>query len=231
MSIKKKNTGVNSFEMYFEWFLNELKEAGYVKEYYREPFGITLYEASKLERYNFSTKTPKIEEYSITRDDVYTMDYFVVWDKSAENIFYKLMDGTPMVMTLDFECPFYAFVNQEEKIVSLCDVKPASGAIIYGNNTSGVTFPIKQKVLYNNLGIYINKVIPIPYSSKGEIKSGGSVALFSSVFCPRRFRFSDAGKQPRLIKYKIRSLQDFVQIQTKELHRRLAIINGQQKLL
>ena len=54
-------TEKNQLEIYFEWYINELKEAGYIKIVKREPFPILVSDAVERKRYDFSVKTPRIE--------------------------------------------------------------------------------------------------------------------------------------------------------------------------
>ena len=159
-------TDKSMWELYFEWYVTELKEAGFIKLIKREPFPILVSDEASRKRYNFATKTPKIEEYKLFRQNTYTTDYILIWEKHSQEIFYNLLDDSPVRVY----CPFYAMVDSEGEHVSFADVKRAAGALSFGGNSSDYTFPIIQKIIYNVYGIYINKAIPIPIVSKGEVK-------------------------------------------------------------
>ena len=192
-------TEINQLEQYFLWYLNELKEAGYIKFFSRESFPILVTDDVKNKRYDFSLKnTVRVEEYNLFRKNTYTYDYLIIWDKKAKEIFYNLLDDNP----IRIYCPFYACVDKKGEHVSFCDVKPPSGAMIFGNNTTSYTFPILQKIIYTVYGIYVNKSIPIPLMSKGAIKSGNKTALFNTTFVPKRYLLTDGGMQGREIKFK-----------------------------
>ena len=209
-------TEINQLEQYFLWYLNELKEAGYIKFFSRESFPILVTDDVKNKRYDFSLKnTVRVEEYNLFRKNTYTYDYLIIWDKKAKEIFYKLLDDNP----IRIYCPFYACVDKKGEHVSFCDVKPPSGAMIFGNNTTSYTFPILQKIIYTVYGIYVNKSIPIPLISKGAIKSGNKTALFNTTFVPKRYLLTDGGMQGREIKFKKQSLKEYVAYKEKEIKR------------
>ena len=209
-------TEINQLEQYFLWYLNELKEAGYIKFFSRESFPILVTDDVKNKRYDFSLKnTVRVEEYNLFRKNTYTYDYLIIWDKKAKDIFYNLLDDNP----IRIYCPFYACVDKKGEHVSFCDVKPPSGAMIFGNNTTSYTFPILQKIIYTVYGIYVNKSIPIPLMSKGAIKSGNKTALFNTTFVPKRYLLTDGGMQGREIKFKKQSLKEYVAYKEKEIKR------------
>ena len=209
-------TEINQLEQYFLWYLNELKEAGYIKFFSRESFPILVTDDVKNKRYDFSLKnTVRVEEYNLFRKNTYTYDYLIIWDKKAKEIFYNLLDDNP----IRIYCPFYACIDKKGEHVSFCDVKPPSGAMIFGNNTTSYTFPILQKIIYTVYGIYVNKSIPIPLMSKGAIKSGNKTALFNTTFVPKRYLLTDGGMQGREIKFKKQSLKEYVAYKEKEIKR------------
>ena len=220
-------TEQNMLETYFEWYINELKEAGYIKLVKREPFPILVSEAMEKKRYDLKTKTPRVETYKLFSRNTYTCDWVIIWDKSAKEIFYNILDDNPTRIY----CPFYAVVDGEGEHISFVDVKPPAGAMIFGNNTSGYTFPILQKIIYTIYGIYVNKSIPIPLMKKGTVKSGNKSALFLTTFVPKRYLLTDGGMQGREIKYKKQSLKEYVEYKQKEIKRINELFNKQTTLL
>ncbi len=220
-------TEQNQLETYFEWYINELKEAGYIKLVKREPFPILVNEAVEHKRYSFTVKTIRVENYKLFNRNTYTCDWIIIWDKSAHEIFYNLLNEDP----IKIYCPFYAIIDAKGEHVSFVDVKPPAGAMIFGNNTTGYTFPILQKIIYTIYGIYVNKAIPIPLMKKGEVKSGNKQALFITTFIPKRYLLTDGGMQGRDIKYKKQSLKEYVAYKTRELQRINNLFSKQTELL
>lgn len=221
-------TEINQLETYFLWYLNELKEAGFIKYFARESFPILVTDNVKHKRYSFATKTPKIEEYVLFRQNTYTYDYLIIWDKKAEEIFYNILDENRPVR---INCPFFASVDAKGEHVSFCDVKPPAGAMIFGNNTTGYTFPILQKIIYTVYGIFVNKAIPIPLMSKGQIKSGGKQSLFTTTFVPKRYLMTDKGMQARDIKFRKQSLKEYVFYKEREIKKINELLPKQLELL
>lgn len=220
-------TDQNWLETYFEWYINELKEAGYIKLVKREPFPILVSENVEHKRYSFSTKVPRVENYKLFQRNTYTCDWIIIWEKHAKEVFYNLLDDSP----IRIYCPFYAIVDAKGEHISFVDVKPPSGAMIFGNNTSGYTFPILQKIIYTIYGIYVNKSIPIPLMAKGVVKSGNKQALFLTTFVPKRYLLTDGGMQGRDIKFKKQSLKEYVDYKTREISKINNLFNKQTELL
>lgn len=206
-------TEQNQLETYFEWYINELKEAGYIKLVKREPFPILVSEAVDHKRYDFSTKTNRIENYKLFQRNTYMCDWIIIWEKHAHELFYNLLNNDPIRIF----CPFYAMIDAKGEHVSFFDVKPPAGAMIFGHNTTGYTFPILQKIIYTIYGIYVNKAIPIPLMKKGTVKSGNKQALFITTFIPKRYLLTDGGMQGRDIKYRKQSLKEYVTKQSRDL--------------
>jgi hypothetical protein len=221
-------TEPNQLETYFEWYINELKEAGYIKIVKREPFPILINDAVTHKRYDFSTKNVKTENYKLFNQNTYTCDWVIIWEKKSQEIFYNIIDSDSPIR---IHCPFYAIADKNGEHVSFVDVKPPAGAMIFGNNTSGYTFPIIQKMIYTIYGIYVNKAIPIPLMSKGVVKSGNKSALFVTTFIPKRYLMTDGGMQGRDIKYKKQSLKEFVEYKLREINRINLLFNKQITLL
>lgn len=218
----------NSIELYFEWFLNELIEEGYVEKYDREAEKLSLFPIYNHKRLKtFKTKDPIEEPFMFMRDLSYHYDYRIFWTEKGNNLFYQEF--------VEDE-PFYygkpVFVSQkanftdkdgntESKMISLVDVKPPPAIARFGNVSTIHTFPIVQKILFNLWKIYVNKTVPIP--TKG---SGHSSALFCVCFTPKRYLFTDGGKQGRKINFKFQTLEEFIEIRKKEIKRVENEING-----
>lgn len=213
MAINAKQNDKNSFEVYVGWFFQELKEAGYIQDYYFEPETIRVMDKAVYKRYDVKKTKANVEDFNILPEDNYTYDYLVIWNEKAKDIFFNLLDGTPVKT----QTPFYSFRNQNGQFVTVHDVKPAIGASTFGNQGSAFTFPVKQKIIYYKFGIFVNKTIPIPYVSQGRVKSGNASALFTACFCPKRYYFTDGGGQVRKINFRTQSLEQYVVKKQAEL--------------
>lgn len=220
-------TEINQIELYFEWYIQELKEAGFILSYKREPFTILVNKEITHKRWNFKTKTPKIEDFRLLPDIKYTFDYSIVWAKHAHELFYNFIDEKPIRVWT----PFYAMIDADGEHISFVDVKATSVGSKFGNNTSAVTFPILQKMIWTLYGIIISKAVPIPMASKGKVKSGNNISLFTTTFVPRRYHLTDGGGQARTIHYKKQTLKEYVMYKKKEIEKINAVMSVQTTLL
>jgi len=171
---------MNNEEQVFEDWLNELKDNGYVIDFEFEPVSFTLADAEVI------TPAHKLRKVS------YTPDFIIEWDKKAENLFYCLKGykGKDKGLHLAKE--------QDGKIISYTDIK---GVFANSRNTSAITFPIIQKLLYKNQDIFVNKIKPL--DPKG---------LFHQTFTPASYFYVKNSKLPklRITKFTMKTLQSYL---------------------
>ena len=192
----------NMTEVYFEWWLEELKSHGLVKEYTREPKTFELYAALPI-YYNqhYNKKEPIIKNFNLFQPITYTPDYKVVFDKRMLNKLFGTIDinsseidewGFSKPGSIFQETLFYSTSDMKEGNFELWfDVKPPSSALRFsGSLGSSRDFPIKQRLVYEKFGIIINKVVPI----------GNKNSLFSKTFMPERYKWTDKSGQLRKMK-------------------------------
>jgi hypothetical protein len=209
MSEPKKQTERNKIEEYFEWWLHDMVDAGYIISWSREPETFQVLGTSEYCRMKrFKTKSPVHEVFNLFQEISYTYDYLIVWAPSAEYLFYEEINEQGVFQF--GKPPFVAHSRQYDdgtvKVISYIDVKPTSAVAKAGGKvSSSTTFPIKQRILWDTRKIYINKCVPIPMAG-----TGFTIALFPKVFTPRRYIFTDGGGRARKIHFKVRTLEAFV---------------------
>lgn len=177
-------------EMHFNWWLDELKDAGYIKQYCRAQSFILS------EPVQFSILIPrkkiddKIENRELLSGHIYTPDRYIIWDKPAREIFIRPIDN---VMLPEWKnIPFPAKYDEAiDEYFSLVEVKPA-----FDQNNMTRLFIINQKWMMHKFGLYVIKITP--------------KKLFQQTFTPVRYHFTDKSGKPRLIDYKTTSLQEYV---------------------
>jgi hypothetical protein len=188
-------------EEYFSYYLDELKLAGYIDEWYYEKDTFNLSESVSLPYLTFSRKKI-IEKYEfILHKASITADFTIRWNKKAENIFY-LNPVIPIVFKIK-DIPFR--INSQD--VSYVEIK----AEYEGNTSSSISFPYKQKWLYSKYGIYIQKIRPFSYTKTKGI-------LFQNTFTPEivigkeiYYKNCKGGKTGESkLKYNIKSLKNFI---------------------
>lgn len=201
----KTKTEINTIELYFEWWLLEMQSAGYVVDFIREPEQLLVMDSATYGRYKrFKTKEKEVEEFNLFPKIQYTYDYKIIWNEKAEYLFYEealkgevFLFGNPV---------FIAHRDKENRVYSLVDVKPTNSVQRMGGKvSSAITFPLKQRMLWERDRLYINKVVPMPMSG-----TGFSSALFIKTFVPQRYLLTDGGGQRRKIKWPTVQLKDYV---------------------
>jgi|GEM_PF-2407877 hypothetical protein len=158
-------------EEYFSYYLEELQETGYIREWSYESDTFDLSE-SVSEPYLQQGKYKVLEkaEHLLHKASI-TADFTVVWTDKAKNIFY-LDRGEPIDCNAK-DIPFR--INNMGAPTSYIEVKGSHEA----NTSSSISFPYKQKWLYDKDDIYIQKIKPFAPKTKSGI-------LFQSTFTPKK---------------------------------------------
>lgn len=200
-------TEINDLEKYFEWWLNELVDIGFVKWYKREAevFVIPSSTYGRLKR--FKTKDNVLEVFNLFPQIEYSYDYIICWEPVSEYIFYEIVDDSEL---FQFGKPSFIAFNREiddkKCVVSYVDVKPTNSVQRRGGKvSSSITFPLKNRMLWDLQRVYINKVVPMPMSGTGFHSS-----LFTTTFTPRRYVYTDGGKAIRKVHFVIKTFKEFL---------------------
>lgn len=166
-------------EEYFSYYLEELKQAGFVKDWGYEVNTFTLSEPVVNYYYKNVRGKTVVKSEHLLREASITADFSILWDKKAENIFY-LNTEVPIkgsVRDIPFRVNTTVEEDGEQKFISYVEIK----AYYEKNTSSSISFPYKQKWLYDKTGIYIQKIKP--FSPK---KSKRADTLFNLTFTPRK---------------------------------------------
>lgn len=207
-----KESKKSSSELYFEWWLDELKESGLVLSWEREPETFVLANAEPVYYYQRKKKLEVQNSFNLFKPITYTPDYRVVFSKKLYNKFFGLIKNACLVghgnrfvnflqddesidvgsvyQNVSYYTTIYDSITPEYFTLYF-DVKPPSAILAFASNVSSSReFPIKQRLMFEKHGIYVNKVVP--YGSKN--------CLFTKTFLPKRYRYTDANKGPRKLK-------------------------------
>lgn len=188
-----KNTEKNNFEMYFEWWLDDLIKEGDVISYEREPKTFVLCDEIKpsfIKATQLKTKVKQEKKkFTLFNEVSYTPDYVVVFtQKGAEKWLNRIFSDGSLEKSFDDKKPFIFCGWDKTEIEVYFDVKPPSKAIRFSSSLgSSREFPIKQRLMFERYGIYVNKVVPI----------GSKNALFNKTFIPERYKLTDKGTRLR----------------------------------
>ena len=163
-------------EIYMSWWLDELIEAGYVESYKYEERTLILMNEVKVPWFERKKTSIKEREHHLFAESTYTPDFEITWNKKAYGIFITGFPSNkrPYFMGADFNV---------DGADCLIDVKGDHAMGASRGNFSQFSFPYKQKMAWQNLKIYVQKIVPIK--------------LFRETFVPQRYFLTDGGKQPR----------------------------------
>jgi len=175
-------------EKYFSWYLDELKEAGFVEKYEAQPESYVLAEPVSYS-YNKYLKT-KVKHIgkALIQKHIYTADFKIYWAYKARGIFfYNILDEKDLT-----KIPFVTVHSN----YTLIEIKPC-----FDRNNMTRLFTINQKWLYKEHSIYAEKIIVDKKNGKG---------LFPDTFTPAGYLLTDKTNKPRKLKYEPRSLNQYL---------------------
>ena len=200
-------TEKNNFEMYFEWWLDDLKEEGFITEYVREPQTFILKPEVEVS-YPKSKRILKIAKQAILNPITYTPDYKVAFTQKGVNILFLVISEMGSLSEKYNRNLHFLFVEnlrslKDNMYVLYFDVKAPAKAIRFSSGlSSSREFPIKQRLMYDLKGIFVNKVVPV----------GSSTSLFEKTFYPKRYFQTDKERGLRKGMENKRTIKDFLKL-------------------
>lgn len=182
-------------EQYFEWWLEELQDNGYINNFAKAK---TYELIPKIEnKYIEKLKTKDKEKVQLIENShSYTPDYEIHWNIKAKDIFAQNFIYPPEyykeeTIKLDNNC-FWQVKGTK------CLVEVKGGFSLHGqlrNNS------VDRKLMLEKYGIYVN-LVKIP-------------DLFKMLFIPQKYLLTDTVKQNRIIHFPIKSLEQYIKEKTK----------------
>jgi len=195
-------------ELYFAYYLQELQDSGYIKEWAYEKLCFILTEPySRQYKKQLKSKVKTEEEFLLSKSSIQE-DFYIEWDKKAENIFY-LNPNIPIKKPVK-KIPFRLSTKDvSNKLITLVETKGFNSSAV----SSNTSFPYKQKFLLYKEGLYIQKVYPFSYKKSKK-------TLFRDTFMPDRVLQSETyinttvyGKKgDSKIKYPVKTLSEFIKL-------------------
>ena len=199
----------SELEYNFCLYLEQLQEAGFIKEFGYE---IHKYILSKSVYLPYllqqKTKTKECTEFTL-RENTYQPDFSVVWDISAENLFF-LTRYKPIGCKVG-EIPFRLtreVPSSQEGYLSEIEVKP----IFEGKLKSSTEFNIIQKQLYKEQGVLIDKIQPEKLFKQTFVPD----KLIASNVYQKQSKFGTKGSSK--YKFHVRDLQEYLKYRGYEIN-------------
>jgi len=159
--INAKTEGIQSDEeLYTAYWLEELKDAGYIKEFILQPASFKLADAVVFDWIkDTSTKTIKNrfedKKSNMLEAIEYTADAHIMWDMSAMNLFFTVDKPRNNKCKLLIAHIGLSEDTKEWVAHSYIEVKP-----VFDQNNMEREFKIKQKWVYQKYNTFINLVVP-----------------------------------------------------------------------
>lgn len=171
-------------ELYFSWYLDALKDRKYID---RWEVTEVSYELTKGLKHEYIKPMKRVEdkvlEQTILKPSSYNPDFLIYWNKKALGVFVSELRNTKGKINTAFIC--------DEQLISVVETK---GGFDMGNMTRLVINNIK--FVYEKYNIYIN-LIKVP-------------DIFKKTFTPDRYFMTDKTFKPRTIKFKAKTLSEFI---------------------
>ena len=175
-------------ELLFSYYVNELLVGGWLKKATYQPESFTLSKEQCVDVFIKKKNHNESKQIKILNKHSYTADWELIWNKKASGIFYWLDGGVYDQGVFPYSKPrkdkFIPFMaqNGDEGLTSYIDVK---GEFVSQSNSSGITFPLNQKWIYNVLDLFIQKIV-VSLSEK---------SIFARTFTPRTIITSEVYKK------------------------------------
>jgi hypothetical protein len=190
-------------ELYFSWWIQELIDRNIITSIKYQPKSFILSESVPIQWIEVLKSKTKQKNITLLSEHIYTADFLISWNIKVKNKIFVCLED---LISNPKEFPFIAQKNKENNYFSVIDVK---GTFVGKNNSTGITFPLNKKWVFQKYGIYIQKVIPNPSINK-EGKMIPVSALFNKTFVPVRFLATDKSLKERKIKYQYKTVDEYL---------------------
>lgn len=172
-------------EVYFHWYLSELLHQGYISSFQRAPSYSLGENVNRTVKKQLKTKTKEITQ-NLLKPSIYTPDVTIVWTLKALGVFVVKIDSD---VPKGRDIPFYC----DNDLISIVEIK---ADFDQQNMTRLVRTNIKW--VYDKYGVFVN-LTKVP-------------KIFRDTFTPQRYLLTDRTLKPRAIKWKPKSLEEFVNL-------------------
>lgn len=213
--VKKESQGDVS-EQHFLWWLEELESFGLVKDIIHQPKEIVLFPPTLIyfEHKYDSKKVDIIKNRTLFQATTYIPDFSFLMHKNLLNkLFCKIIktdnlnyieNDLELISGNVFENTIWYTTVQIDSdwFEIIVDVKPPASVGKFGKSSPPIIFSNKQKVIFNNMFLYVNKIVPAKDKN----------SLFTKTFMPKRYRFTDKDGTLRKLDQKYRLIDEYLKL-------------------
>lgn len=181
-------------------YLEQLQEAGFIKEFGYETVKLDI-SPSVYENYLTQLKT-KVRQDSefLMRENTYQPDFVVVWEECSKNLFY--LDREVPITCKVTDIPFRLAFHTNTNLTSFLECKP----LFEGNLNSSKEFTIIQKWLYQDKGVFVQKIKPENLFKETFVPDK---LIVSNVY-QKQSKFGTRGSSK--YKFKVRTLEEYLKL-------------------
>ena len=175
-------------ESFFNIYLEELKENGYVIDYEYQPESFILNETVKFDIIVHKKTKDVLQSKTLLQGREYTSDFKIYWSDKAKNIFFQNLNDIHNKRPL--------FIAQDN--ITYLDIKGK-----FNVNSSWAIFEANRKSVYEKYGVFVEKITPI----------GKTKCLFGKSFTPKElpmWQKRNPTKMYAWVKWNVKSLDEFV---------------------
>ena len=175
-------------ELFFNIYLNELKDNEYIIDYVYQPEPFILNEPVKFDIIVHKKTKDVIQQKSLLKGRSYTPDFKIQWSDKAKGIFFQNLG--------DIHNKRPIFIAQDN--ITYLDIKGK-----FNMNSSWAIFEANRKSVYEKYGIFVEKIMPV----------GKSKCLFGVSFTPKdlpMWQKRNPTKKYSWVKWNVKSLEEFV---------------------
>jgi len=173
-------------EMYMDWWLQELKELGFIKEITHQPKAYQLSDQLNSEYFEPYKKKAggKVASEEMLPGHIYTPDVKVIWHPRAIGLFtLGLKSDVRKKKSRSFQTIISQLDETTGEFYSIIEVKPS-----FDQNNMTRLAKINIKWVWDKHGDFVNIIIPEKH--------------FDKSFTPKKYLFTNKSNKPRKIKYK-----------------------------
>lgn len=179
------NTYDSYEELHFSYFLNDLKDKGFIVDWYKNTTSYSLTEGLFIEYIKPMKKVAnKVLKQTLLAPSTYTPDFVIEWNDKALGIF-----------VTDISKPIKEKISTEficQNMISVVEIKGA-----WDNNNMTRLVMNNIKVVWDKHSVYVN-LIKVPN-------------IFNKLFTPERYFMTDKTFKPRKLNYKnVKTLKEFL---------------------
>lgn len=181
-------------ELYFLYWIFELKDRGYVNSIERPTSHILSSAVVNKYELQLKTKTKQVEQI-LLQEHVYTPEFLIIWNSQSEEKLISVLRNhrkfdNDLILAQNFP-RLSKTLEPSDLIYSYVEIKP-----IWDHQNMTRLFRLNQKWTWDKYRIYVNLIFPR--------------RLFQKTFTPNEYLYTEKKRDKRSIEWKIVTCDEFL---------------------